>query len=292
MVNRRKFITGVVAAGSISVAGCSSDEGDSTESTETEESSDESSTEETASGEAQFEFVEWNVPSEVEINQGVEIGVTVENTGGTAGDFAAPLYERTPDSDWTNMTEIDFGTIQPGNDVEMVFEDVVYDYVNRYELRLGDFQQTTVLQTVSAQIDWGNEYITPNGYIIRVDEPELQDSYEYEDYSGAVSQKEPDDGDQWAFVNVYVKNETGQAASSPLALDMALIYGNSQSDGDTVLIDEPTNKGEPFDGGELQPGIERSGWIAYQVPSDISTDDLTMAWSDTTFDGEIAVNWG
>ena len=91
---------------------------------------------------------------------------------------------------------------------------------------------------------------------------------------------------------MYVKNETGQAASSPLALDMALIYGNSQSDGDTVLIDEPTNKGEPFDGGELQPGIERSGWIAYQVPSDISTDDLTMAWSDTTFDGEIAVNWG
>ena len=173
MVNRRKFITGVVAAGSISVAGCSSDEGDSTESTETEESSDESSTEETASGEAQFEFVEWNVPSEVEINQGVEIGVTVENTGGTAGDFAAPLYERTPDSDWTNMTEIDFGTIQPGNDVEMVFEDVVYDYVNRYELRLGDFQQTTVLQTVSAQIDWGSEYITPNGYVIRVDEPEL-----------------------------------------------------------------------------------------------------------------------
>ena len=43
MVNRRKFITGVVAAGSISVAGCSSDEGDSTESTETEESSDERS---------------------------------------------------------------------------------------------------------------------------------------------------------------------------------------------------------------------------------------------------------
>lgn len=291
MVTRRKFITGIVTAGSISVAGCSSDEGDPTGSTESEESSDETSSGETSSGEAQFEFVEWNVSSEVEINQGVEIGVTVENTGEAAGDYSAPLYERTPDSDWTNMTEIDFGTIQPGNDVEMVFEDVVYNYINRYELRLGDFQQTTVLQTVSAQIDWGTEYTTPSGYIIRVDEPELQGSYEYEDYTGAASQKEPDSGGQWAFVNVYVKNETGQAASSPLAFDMSLIYGNSQADGDTVLVDDPANKGEPFDGGELQPGIERSGWIAYQVPSDISTDDLTMAWSTTTFDGEIAVNW-
>jgi hypothetical protein len=291
MVTRRKFITGIVTAGSISVAGCSSDEGDPTGSTESEESSDETSSGETSSGEAQFEFVEWNVSSEVEINQGVEIGVTVENTGEAAGDYSAPLYERTPDSDWTNMTEIDFGTIQPGNDVEMVFEDVVYNYINRYELRLGDFQQTTVLQTVSAQIDWGTEYTTPSGYIIRVDEPELQGSYEYEDYTGAASQKEPDSGGQWAFVNVYVKNETGQAASSPLAFDMSLIYGNSQADGDTVLVDDPANKGEPFDGGELQPEIERSGWIAYQVPSDISTDDLTMAWSTTTFDGEIAVNW-
>jgi len=52
---------------------------------------------------------------------------------------------------------------------------------------------------------------------------------------------------------------------------------------------EPLDEFEP---GELQPGIERSGWIAYQIPSNISVSDLTLAWSKTTLNGEIVVNWG
>ena len=291
MVDRRKFITSVATAGTIAVAGCSSDEGDPTGSTENGESSDDSTGDESDSGEAQFEFVEWNVPSEVEINEEIEVGMVVENVGEEAGEFTAPFYERTPDSEWARVSEVDFGTIDPGEDVEMVFEEVVYSYINRYEMRLGDFQQTAVLQVVSAKIGWGSEYTTPNGYVLRVDEPNLQGSYEYETYDGEVSPKEPESGGQWAFVNVYVKNETGQAASSPFASDFDLLYGNSQSDGDTLLIDDPVNKGEPFEGGELQPGVERSGWIAYEIPGDISTDDLTVAWSKTTFDGELAVNW-
>lgn len=189
------------------------------------------------------------------------------------------------------MGEAEFGTIQPGEAAEVTGDEFVYRYINRYEYRLGDFQQTTILQTVSAQIDWGVEYTTPSGYVIRVDEPDLQSSYEYENYSGEVSTKEPDNGGQWAFVNAYVKNETGQANFSPLVSEISLLYGNSQADGETILIDDPINKGEPFEGGELQPDIERSGWIAYQIPSDISSDQLTMAWSKTTFEGEIAVNW-
>lgn len=291
MTNRRKFMSSVATAATITVAGCSTNEGDPSGSTEDEESSADTSSEGTTSGEAQFSLVEWNVPSEVAINQQIDIGVVVENTGDAAEDFTAPLYEKTPDSEWTNMTEIDFGTIQPGEGVEMVFDEVVYEYINRYELRLGDFQQTTVLQTVSAQIDWGSEYTTPNGYIIRVDEPEVQDSYEYENFNENIDQKEPDNGGQWAFLNAYVKNETGQSEFSPLASEINLIYGSSQSDGETILIDDPVNKGEPFDGGELQPGIERSGWIAYEIPSDVSVNDLTVAWSETTIDGEISVNW-
>lgn len=291
MVDRRKFITSVATAGTIAVAGCSSDEGDPTGSTENGESSDDSTGDESDSGEAQFEFVEWNAPSEVELNEEFEFEMVIENIGEGTGNFTAPLYQRTPDSDWSQATEVDFGTVQSGEQSEAAFVENAYSYINRYELRLGDFQQTHAIQVISAKIDWGSQYTTPSGYIIQVDEPELQASYEYENYNGEVSPKEPESGGQWAFVNVYVKNETGQAASSPFASDFDLLYANSQSDGDTVLIDDPVNKGEPFEGGELQPGVERSGWIAYEIPGDISTDDLTVAWSKTTFDGELAVNW-
>jgi hypothetical protein len=300
MVNRRKLIKGVVTASAVAISGCSGDEGDPTGSTESEESDEETDTEtsdggtaseETASEEAEFEFVEWTTPSEVELNEEIEVGMVVKNTGSQAGDYTAPLYQRTPNSDWTRVSEVDFGTIQPDEEVEMVFEDVAYSYINRYALRLGDFQKTSVIQVLSAKIDWGTEYTTPNGYIISVDEPELQDSYEYEDYNGEVSPKEPDSGGQWAFLNAYVKNETGQSKYSPLAGDINLLYGSSQADGETILIDEPINKGEPFEGGELQPDVERSGWIAYEIPADVSTDDLTVAWSKTTIEGEISVNW-
>jgi hypothetical protein len=93
-------------------------------------------------------------------------------------------------------------------------------------------------------------------------------------------------------VNVWVKNETGQTNFSPLVSDFGLLYGNSQSDGDTILIDEPVDKEQPFDGGELQPGVERSGWIGYQLPEDLSLSDLTMAWSEQIIGGQIAANWG
>jgi hypothetical protein len=291
MVQRRKFLASVATTGIITVAGCSSGGGDPTGSTESENTSNENTNTEEDSGEAQFELVEWNIPSEIEINEPTNISVTVENAGDSAGEYIAPIYERTPNSEWTRLGEAEFGTIQPGERAEMTGDDFVYRYINRYEYRLDDFQQTAVLQTVSAKIDWGTEYTTPNGYVIRVDEPNLQGSYEYENYNGEVSPKEPDSGGQWAFVNAYVRNETGQSNFSPLATDISLLYGSSQADGETVLLDEPINKGEPFEGGELQPGVERSGWIAYQIPSGVSIDDLTVAWSKTTFEGEIAVNW-
>lgn len=310
MMKRRELCAGVATTGILAITGCTGTEGDPTGSTEvpstdtptedptatpTEEPSTdtptEEPTEEPTPEEPQFEFVRWNLPSEAEINTPVELGIVVENTGETAGEFTAPLYERTPDSDYTKVGDAEFGTIQAGDDIELVYPDVTYAFIDRYEYRLGDFQQTTAIQTVSASIDWGTQYTTPRGYVFRVDEPDLQDSYEYENFSDEVELKQPDSGGQWAFVDVTVRNETGQTAFSPLATDINLLYGNSQADGETILLEEPINKGEPFDGGELSPGVERSGWILYEIPSDLSVNDITITWSDTTFEGEFGVNW-
>ena len=293
-MNRRGVIEAIGVGGLTVLAGCSSNSSDDQseqvgEEPDEETPDEETPDEETPDEEAEFEFVEWNVPSEVELNEEFDLRVVVANTGGEAGDFTAPLYARTPESDWSKVSELDFETIPPDTQTEVSLP-VVYAYINRYELRLGNFEQTTVLQTVSAQIDWGGKYITPSGYVIRADEPELQDSYEYEGFTGELSQKEPDSGGQWVFVNMYVKNETGQVEYSPS--NFALVTGNSQYDSEIILAFDPINQGDEFEGGELQPGIERSGWIAYQIPSNISVSDLTLAWSKTTFNGEIVVNWG
>jgi hypothetical protein len=277
---------------SIGIAGCTSDapggnggSGETDPETETDEPTEEAEP-------ASFEVVSYDIPDTVQIGDVVSIQITIKNTGGQVGDFSEPLYIRTSDSDWQEGGEWSLNDVPPGESATMrSHEPITFDYIERYEFRLGDSSKTGVLQTVSAKIPWGEEYKTPEGYRIRVDSPTFQDTYQYENYQGNIEEAEPESGGQWAFVNVWVKNETGQMEFSPLASEFGLLYGNSQSDGETILFDDPVNKGEPFDGGELQPGVERSGWIAFELPDSVGSDDVEMAWGQETFEGQIAARW-
>jgi len=242
---------------------------------------------------AEFELAEYGVPETAEIDEEFIVEITIRNTGGQVGDFEAPLYIRTPETEWQeagtwSWTAVGSGHIKTAKSASSWS----LSYINRYEIRLSTFEETAIIQTVSATVAWGGEYETPAGYRIRAEEPILESNYEYENYHGETATAAPDDGNQWAFVTIWVKNETGQANYSPLPTEFGLLYGTEQADGETFLADDPINKGDPFDGGELQPGVERSGWIAFQVPDDLSVDDLTMAWSQDTYNGQISVRWG
>jgi len=294
-------LVGLGSIGASALAGCSSDSpedsspnggGNSEPTTEETTTAERTTTEETTTSEpAEFEIVGYEVPETAEIGENVTLSITVRNTGGQEGSLSVPIYARTPDSSWQEGAEWTFANVGPGETATRETDSIVFEYITRYEFRLGQSSSTAVVQSVSAKLSWGEEYTTPAGYRIRIDEPTLQDTYEYEDYMGNIEDSEPENGGQWAFVNVWVKNETGQTNFSPLGSDFGMLYGNSQSDGETILIDDPINKGEPFDGGELQPGVERNGWIAYQIPGDVDISNLTVAWSQETFDGQIGVNW-
>ena len=242
---------------------------------------------------AEFELAEYDVPDTVEIDEEFMVEITVRNTGGQVGDFEAPLYIRTPETEWQEGGTWSWLAVGSGHTKAATSASAwSFSYINRYEIRLGTFEQTATIQTVSATMAWGGEYTTPAGYRIRVEQPDVQPTYESEDYDGSIEDVEPESGGQWAFATIWVKNETGQADYSPLASEFGLLYGNKQADGDTILTDDPINRGEPFEGGELQPGVERSGWIAFQIPDDLGVDDLTMAWSEDTYEGQISARWG
>lgn len=306
-MDRRQFLGTVGVGMTLGTSGCASDDGDggdgggsSADDTDTPTATDEPTETDTPTEEptdtpkpASFEVVEYGIPETVEIGSEVTLSITIRNTGGQAGSYSAPFYLKTPDSSWEEVGEWGFDEVAPGEtETSETTESLEFDYIQRYEFRLGQSSKTAVMQTVSAKLAWGSEFTTPAGYRMRVDEPTMQDSYEYEDYSGNIVEAEPESGGQWAFVNVWVKNETGQANYSPLASDFALLTGNSQFDGETLLLDEPINKEESFDGGELQPEVERSGWVAFELPGNVSVSDLVMAWSQTTFEGDVGVNWG
>lgn len=307
MTSRRAIITSFVG-GSIFIAGCSGTNPESTDDSFSNQSEDNSTLDSNTgnsetdstdnsgdtqeSGSASFELVGYDVPDTVEIGEEVTIKISVKNTGGETGDYSAPLHVKTAELDWQELADWEFTGLEPDETVTAEsYEPFIFDYIGRYELRLGEFSETAVIQSVSAKVSWGSEYITPEGYRIRVDRPVIQETYSYEGFQGEIKQKETESGRNWAFINIWVKNETGNAEYSPTGSEFALLYDNSQADGETYLGDEPINKEEPFDGGELQPGVERSGWVAYQIPKDLSVNDLTVAWAEDTFVGQIAANW-
>ena len=300
MPKRRAVIAGVSGLGLIPMAGCLGDEGDpvgSVEQTEDSAEVDEQQNVDSEGGDQQtqegptFAIAGWDMPEEVQINEEFSWRVFIENRGDEKGEFSAPLYLKLPGSDWEEIGEVDLGEISPGEQEVYGSDSAKLAYIDRYEFAVGDLRETAVLQTISARISWGSRYTTPAGYEIRVHSPRLADSYSYLDYSGVPNEKFPENGGQWLFVDVFVKNNTGQARLSPSTRDFVLLFGNQQSDPEGFILDDPIDYGPQFDGGELQPGVEREGWILFEVPQGISVEDIRIAWSDTTIEGELSVGW-
>ena len=301
-MNRRGVIEAIGVGGLTVLAGCSSNS--SNEQSEQGEDNTPTQTATEVPAPAKFDgtagTVEYHIPQELGIGERATIKITIHNTGERSGDFSAPLYVRDPeDGEWQVLQHWEANDVPPGNSVKMetpadgITKFIQFDHIRRVQYRLGELSKSPVIQITPANLSWGEQYTTPEGYIIGINQPSLQDTYEHKKFGYTVS-AEPDDGNQWVFVNAYVKNETGQTALSPFGSDFVLIYDNSQvrQNYDDSPFYDPINQGDEFEVAELQPGIERSGWIAYQIPSNISASDLTIAWSKTTFNGEIVVNWG
>jgi hypothetical protein len=133
MVTRRQTLLGIgVIAASISTAGCSGDDLDSTSDDDSEQNSEDSpsdsddpsdtsetySTDSSDEGDtpepASFEVVRYEIPDTVEIGEEVTLAITIENTGSEPGDYTALLYARVADSDWKEGEEWNFTDVEPG----------------------------------------------------------------------------------------------------------------------------------------------------------------------------------
>ena len=101
--------------------------------------------------------------------------------------------------------------------------------------------------------------------------------------------REPDEGNQWALVELHGENTSDEAERLPTPwMDFALITNGSQYDPTSVL---DTNPYEEFDGGEIQPGIEREGVVVFEVPEELERADLEVVWHDDFLDANIDVRW-
>jgi hypothetical protein len=99
---------------------------------------------------------------------------------------------------------------------------------------------------------------------------------------------EPDEG-QYALLEFEARNEGEDAQRTPSAWrDIILLHNGSQYDSEFV---SDMGGRDEYDDGEIQPDVERRGFIAFDVPSDLDESDLDAVWHDDFLGANIDVRW-
>lgn len=156
-------------------------------------------------------------------------------------------------------------------------------------ITLVDFEMYDPKQTFEKS--FGEYYRTPEDIVVTVYRVDLKEAFDSEDSYGDPIEVIPDEGNQWCFVYVDAKNESDSSAWLPSAYDINVISGNSQYDSQTLYYDPTDLSEDRYEGGEVEGGISRMGWVAYQIPEDLSVDDLKVVWSDDVPGLEWTVEW-
>jgi hypothetical protein len=289
----------IAVCGSIVVAGCSEREGtgDDAEPPQTEKdrtSSTQNTTAEstqTPSKEtpqpAQFELVEYGFPERVEIGESFKPSITVRNIGETSGEYESSLLMAAIGGDeWERLGDWAWETIAPSEESTIeANESWSFDYLYELKFRLEGFDETTRLDSVTRQLSIGEQYTTPWDTRFTVDNIGLRDEYRYE-FNGETRFEQAPEGKQWAFAEIQAENMAGEIAQLPTKFDMLLIADNQQYEFKIIL-----DKDGEYEGGDVQPNVVEKGWLAFEIPEDVTDDSVAFIYNPTTSEGKIAVRW-
>ncbi len=100
---------------------------------------------------------------------------------------------------------------------------------------------------------------------------------------------EADAGEQYALLQLTGENTSESAERLPFPwMDFALLHDGSQYDPATVLEMDDYDE---FEGGEVQPGVTREGVVVFEVPDELTQDDLDTSWYDDFLGTNIDVRW-
>lgn len=242
-----------------------------------------------AEAKANLSLVSFTAPDEVQLDTNFTFEAKVKNTGGKSGKFNATLVGRESDSESFSSLGFNMAGEVPANE-EITFEkSLSANGISTMEVKLLGSEKSETIRIVPKKLSTGEEYVTANDIGITVQSVELKESYIYEGYMGERQVNEPDSG-KYAFVNIKSQNQGELSQSLPFDMDFQLIADNRQYES-TYLVYEPINQGQAYEGGEVQPSIIRDGYIAFNVPSDVQKEDISVVWNEIISMSEKSVYW-
>lgn len=295
-MERRRVLSIIAATAGVSIAGCSGDpesgsgnsqsqstdttspspnQGD--ESTPTESPTDIDTQTPTESGEPEFVVESVDIPEEVEIGEEWSWAITIANTGEVGGTFRTEVTASIGDSDFQRLGEIEL-EIPAGETATYESETATTSYLTQATLRFEEFDLERDVNVVTRSLTFGEPYQNPEGIVTVAHGIDLQSSYTYEGYDGSEETETAGDGMMWAFLEFEATNDGGSPEYVPSDSDISIITGNQQYNSTYINKEEGQ-----YESDEIQPGITRRGWIAYEIPNDLTGEDLSVAYSDGDF---------
>jgi len=286
-MDRRAFLRSGVVIAAAGVAGCGS--GTETDrpasgdpSTESPEPTTESPTDEPAGetptstpAEASIEVTEVDYPSELPAGRPYTWEYTLENTGEEDGTFSETLYvqfEFTPNQ-WAESASVEH-SVPAGETKTISREATAFHWTTSFTGRIGEDGPEFESELTPPHMDAGETFSMTTGITATAREISFQQSYSWKSSDGTMYEEEASDEKQWAFLDFRAENTGDEPASAPSEFDISLVVGNSQYDRTAITRDDGR-----YEGGEIQPDIVREGWVAFEVPDDLSASDVEAVWS-------------
>jgi len=296
-MRRRTYLQIAGVGGIAAITGCSGTQpgtsgGSGNQQTETSSQTQtatatESPTPTEAPDPASFELDEIDFPSQVSVNEGFTPTISVTNTGDQAGSFSAPLYYRMVEEDWSETGEWEFGGIPPGETVTAeANEPWSFSYVGNYEFALGDFDGTASMRVIPKEIPYGDSYTNPDEIRLMVSSPEFKARYPRQvgDREDVV---EAPEGKTFLFINVEAENASDEAQALPHYQSFHYLAGDREYEPDWDGY-----KDGRYEGGDVQPGVVRDGYLFYEVPEDVDRENPVIVWSEEYYYGRSTAFWG
>jgi hypothetical protein len=131
---------------------------------------------------------------------------------------------------------------------------------------------------------FGESFQTPHELIITASNLRLTNRYEYKNYSDEQVVQHAPDGEQFAFIDLKVKNDADTIRETPNRLDFILVGGDRQYD---PMSHSEYNKDDIYEGlNDIVDGVVSEGVQPFQIPSDVESDEISLFHNSSDIDTE------
>lgn len=211
-----------------------------------------------------------SAPAEVEVSESFNLEVTIENTGGSAGTYSGVVTVTPENGEERTLAQIQI-EVNPNETSTATVEDISIPLISTETYRVEGTDISTEVTATPASRAIEESFRMWNNLVISVDNVDLQS----------------EDDEQVAFADVTVENQSQQEWLTPYSDDFMLFaggesYGPDQSRG---------TDSEWYESEQLAAGTVASGYVAYTIPSDVTSDDIVIEMTQEFGQGNVVVQW-